>query len=226
MTRPVKIAPSILSADFARLAEEVATVEDGGADLIHIDVMDGHFVPNLTMGPLVVRALRPHTKLPLDVHLMIEHPDRYVDAFADAGADYLTVQAEACVHLHRVVQAIHARGVKAGVALNPATPLHALDEILPDLDLVLVMSVNPGFGGQSFIPGTLDKLRRLRTRLEARGLTHIEVEVDGGVKLNNIREVHRAGGEILVSGSGIFRTPDPPGTLRAMKAACAFEAVA
>ncbi|WP_457654641.1 ribulose-phosphate 3-epimerase [Rhodocaloribacter sp.] len=226
MNRPVQIAPSILSADFARLAEEVATVEEGGADLIHVDVMDGHFVPNLTMGPLVVRALRPHTKLPLDVHLMIEHPDRYVDAFADAGADSLTVQAEACVHLHRVVQAIHARGVKAGVALNPATPLHALDEILPDLDLVLVMSVNPGFGGQSFIPGTLDKLRRLRTRLEARGLTHIAVEVDGGVKLHNVREVHRAGGEILVSGSGIFRTPDPPATLRAMKEACAFAALA
>ncbi len=226
MTRSVKIAPSILSADFARLAEEVRAVEKGGADLIHLDVMDGHFVPNLTMGPLVVRALRPHTALPLDVHLMIENPGRYVDAFADAGADYITVQAEACVHLHRVVQAIRARGVRAGVALNPATPLHALDEILPDLDLVLVMSVNPGFGGQSFIPGALDKLRRLRSRLEARGLTHVEVEVDGGVKLNNVREVHRAGGEILVSGSGIFRTPNPAETIRAMKAACAFEAVA
>ena len=217
MTNDFKIAPSILSADFARLGEEVKTVEVGGAGLIHIDVMDGHFVPNITIGPLIVKALRPHTDLPLDVHLMIENPDRYIDAFAEAGADYITVQVEACVHLHRVIQTIKAKGIKAGVALNPHTPLVSIEDVLADLDLVLIMSVNPGFGGQAFIPHTLDKLRRLQGLLQQRGLTHIEVEVDGGVKLDNIREIAEAGAQLLVSGSGIFRTPDPAQAVREMK---------
>ena len=217
MTNNFKIAPSILSADFARLGEEVKMVEAGGAGLIHIDVMDGHFVPNITIGPLIVKALRPHTDLPLDVHLMIENPDRYIDAFAEAGADYITVQVEACVHLHRVIQTIKAKGIKAGVALNPHTPLVNIEDIMADLDLVLIMSVNPGFGGQAFIPHTLDKLRRLRMLLQEQDLTHIEVEVDGGVKLDNIREIAEAGAQLLVSGSGIFRTPDPAQAVREMK---------
>ena len=214
-----KIAPSILSADFARLGEQVKLVEQGGAELIHIDVMDGHFVPNITIGPLIVRALRPVTELPLDVHLMIENPDQYISAFADAGADYLTVHVEACTHLHRTLQAIREQGMKAGVALNPHTPLSMIEEILADVDLVLVMSVNPGFGGQSFITSSLDKLRRLQTMLQQRGLGHVDVEVDGGVKLNNVREVADAGAELLVSGSGIFSAPDIPERVRQMKRA-------
>jgi ribulose-phosphate 3-epimerase len=217
MHKKIKIAPSILSADFARLGEEVKTVEAGGADLIHVDVMDGHFVPNLTIGPIIVQALRPTTQLPLDVHLMIEHPDFFIDDFAKAGADYLTVQVEACVHLHRTIQAIKAKKMKAGVALNPHTPLTSIEEILPDLDLVLIMSVNPGFGGQEFIPQSLDKLRRLRRMLQQRELTHVEVEVDGGIKLENAAEVVEAGAEILVSGSGIFKTPNPAETVRRMR---------
>ncbi|MDZ7267506.1 MAG: ribulose-phosphate 3-epimerase [candidate division KSB1 bacterium] len=217
MQRQIKIAPSILSADFARLGEEVKTVEAGGADLIHVDVMDGHFVPNLTIGPVIVQALRPVTRLPLDVHLMIANPDFFIDAFARAGADYFTVQVEACVHLHRTLQAIKAKKMKAGVALNPHTPLAAIEEILPDLDLVLIMSVNPGFGGQEFIPAALDKLRRLRRMLQQRELTHVAVEVDGGIKLENAREVVEAGAEILVSGSGIFKTPNPAETVRRMR---------
>ncbi len=216
-TKPRKIAPSILSANFAQLGEDVKTVETGGADLIHIDVMDGHFVPNITIGPLIVKALRPVTDLPLDVHLMIENPERYIDAFAGAGADYLTVQAEACVHLHRVIQEIKEKGMKAGVALNPHTPLTSIEEVVADLDLILIMSVNPGFGGQKFIPGALDKLRRTQKLLQKKGLTNIEVEVDGGVKLENIREVAEAGAELLVSGSGIFKAPDPAQAVREMK---------
>lgn len=215
--KPRKIAPSILSADFSRLGEQVKTVEAGGADYIHVDVMDGHFVPNITIGPLIVEALRPVTPLPLDVHLMIENPDRYIEAFVKAGADILTVHVEACVHLHRTVQAIKEKGIKAGVALNPHTPLSSVEEILPDIDLILIMSVNPGFGGQKFIPGALDKLRRIQEMLQQRELPHIEVEVDGGIKLNNIREVARAGAEVIVSGSGIFKTEDPAETVRQMK---------
>jgi len=220
MYKPIKIAPSILSADFARLGEEVKTVESGGADLIHVDVMDGHFVPNLTIGPIIVQALRPVTQLPLDVHLMIENPDGFIDDFAKAGADYLTVQVEACAHLHRTIQAIKTKKMKAGVALNPHTPLSAIEEILPDVDLVLIMSVNPGFGGQEFISQSLDKLCRLRRMLEQRKLTHVEVEVDGGIKLENAREVVEAGAEILVSGSAIFKTKNPAEAVRMMRARC------
>lgn len=217
MNKKLKIAPSILSADFARLEEEIRKVEAGGADMIHVDVMDGHFVPNLTIGPVVVQAIRPVTKLPLDVHLMIEKPERYIDAFADAGADYLTVQAEATVHLHRTLQAIRARGIKPGVALNPHTPLSAVENVLAEMDLILIMSVNPGFGGQTFIPHTIDKLRRTQKLLQKSNMTHIEVEVDGGVKLDNIREIADAGAEVFVSGSGIFKTANPYETVRQMK---------
>ncbi|MGH7472624.1 MAG: ribulose-phosphate 3-epimerase [Candidatus Methylomirabilales bacterium] len=199
----VKIAPSILSADFARLGEQVTEAEKGGADYIHVDVMDGHFVPNLTIGPLIVGAIRPITSLPLDVHLMIETPERYVGDFARAGADIITVQWEACPHLHRVIQAIKGRGVKAGVALNPATPVHSLVDILPDLDLVLVMSVNPGFGGQTFIPNTIRKLRALR-QMMGEQVARCEVEVDGGINVETAPAVVAAGAEVLVAGSAVF----------------------
>ncbi len=215
--QPFKIAPSILSADFARLGEEVAMVTRAGADYIHVDVMDGHFVPNITIGPLIVEAIRPVTPLPLDVHLMIESPERYIGDFARAGADIITVHEEACVHLHRVVQAIKEQGVKAGVALNPHRPLEAVVEILADIDLLLIMSVNPGFGGQQFIPAALDKLRRARQLLQEKGLNHVELEVDGGIKLHNIAEVAAAGATVLVSGSGIFKTEDPVNTIHAMR---------
>jgi ribulose-phosphate 3-epimerase len=200
----VQIASSILSADFARLGEQVRAAVAGGADRIHVDVMDGHFVPNLTIGPLVVRALRPITDLPLDVHLMIEQPERLIPEFAKAGADSLTVHVETCPHLHRTIQQIQELGVKAGVTLNPATPLISLQEILPDVDLVLIMSVNPGFGGQSYIPGSTDKIARLRQMLDERGLTQVELEVDGGIKEHNAAEVVAAGATILVIGSAIF----------------------
>ena len=211
-----KIAPSILSADFAHLGQQVKMVEEGGAELIHVDVMDGHFVPNITIGPLIVKALRPVTNLPLDVHLMIENPGSYIDAFAKAGADYLTVHVEACPHLHRVIQAIKEKGVKAGVALNPHTPLSSISEIIDELDLILIMSVNPGFGGQKFIPNALNKLRETQQLLNDQGLTHIEVEVDGGVKLENIKEISDAGAELIVSGSGVYKTEDPQKTIQEM----------
>ena len=220
MNKECKIAPSILSADFARLGEEVRRVEEGGADWIHVDVMDGHFVPNLTIGPVVVAALRPVTRLPLDVHLMIENPERYLEEFAKAGADYLTVQAEACVHLHRTLQAIRDLGVRAGVSLNPHTPLCTIEEVLDELDMVLIMSVNPGFGGQQFIPRALDKIGRLRRLIEERGLAgRIELQVDGGVKLDNCREIAEAGAEVLVAGSAIFGADDPAQAIQEMKAA-------
>lgn len=203
----IKIAPSILSADFARLGEEVEAAALAGADWLHVDVMDGHFVPNMTIGPLVVEALKKRTSLPLDVHLMIEQPDRYLKAFADAGADWLTVHAEASVHLHRTVQCIKELGVKAGVSLNPATPLETLEYVLPDLDLVLLMSVNPGFGGQSFIPSALGKISRLRDMIAACGSSAV-IEVDGGVKAENACTVVNAGAEILVMGSAFFGEPD------------------
>jgi len=214
----VRIAPSILSADFARLADEVSRVEAGGADWLHVDVMDGHFVPNLTVGPPIVEALRKVTKLPLDVHLMITNADAYIREFADAGADYLTVHVEACPHLHRTVQAIKERGVKAGVTLNPATPLGSVEAILPDADLLLIMSVNPGFGGQSFIPSSLQKISQARAMIERVGSRAL-LEVDGGVKVENAAQIVAAGADILVSGSAIFSSKDYGATITAMRQA-------
>jgi ribulose-phosphate 3-epimerase len=205
--RPVRIAPSILSADFGRLADEVRAVEAAGADLVHVDVMDGRFVPNLTIGPVVVEAVRKATKLPLDVHLMIVEPERYLDDFRKAGADILTVHAEACPHLHRTLQHIRGTGAKASVALNPATPLEAVEWVLEDLSMVLLMSVNPGFGGQSFIPQISRKIAELRQAALARKLD-FDIEVDGGIKPDNAAEVAAAGANILVAGSAIFGEKD------------------
>jgi len=203
----VKLAPSILSADFARLGEQVAEVAGAGADYIHVDVMDGHFVPNITIGPAVVASIRPLTTLPLDVHLMIEHPERYVAEFVKAGADIVTVHVEACSHLHRLVQMIKGLGVKAGVSLNPATPLGSIEEIISHVDLVLVMSVNPGFGGQSFIPSTLPKIAGVRRMLDDRKLS-AELEVDGGISPDNAGEIVKAGADVLVAGNSVFRASE------------------
>jgi ribulose-phosphate 3-epimerase len=202
--RRLKIAPSILSADFARLGEQVRDAEAAGADYIHVDVMDGHFVPNITVGPLVVESLRPITTLPLDVHLMIMQPERYIPAFAQAGADILTVHVEACPHLHRTIHQIKELGLRAGVTLNPATPLVSIEEVLPDVDMVLIMSVNPGYGGQSYIPGSSARITRLRRMLDERGLVDVDIEVDGGVKAHNAAEIVAAGANVLVLGSAIF----------------------
>jgi ribulose-phosphate 3-epimerase len=199
----IKIAPSILSANFARLGEQVREAEAGGADWIHVDVMDGHFVPNITIGPLIVQAIRPVTNLTLDVHLMIEQPERYLSDFARAGADLITVHVETCPHLHRTIQQIRELGCKAGVTLNPATSLSVLEEILPEVDLVLVMSVNPGFGGQAYIPSSTAKIARLRSMLDEIG-SQAELEVDGGINANTIAEVAEAGATMLVAGSAIF----------------------
>ncbi len=217
MNRNIKIAPSLLSADFSKLGEDIKLVEEGGADVIHYDVMDGHFVPNMTIGPLVLKDIRKCTKLPIDVHLMITNPDQYIPDFAKAGADMISVHVETCPHLHRTIQLIKEHKCKAGVVLNPHTPLNTLDEILPALDFVLIMSVNPGFGGQKLIPETLTKISNLKKILVERSLNHIEIEIDGGVKLDNIKAVIDAGTDIIVSGSGIYNSPDPKETIRLMK---------
>ena len=201
------IAPSILSADFTCLGQEIKDVQAAGADWIHVDVMDGHFVPNITMGPLVVEAVRRSTDLPVDVHLMITNPDQFIPDFAAAGADYISVQVEVCPHLHRTIHIIKESGAKAGAVLNPATPLSSLDCILQDLDFVLIMSVNPGFGGQKFIPGSLDKIRRLNELIQNRGAKAL-IQVDGGVNSATIAEISRAGAEVFVAGSAIFNADD------------------
>lgn len=212
----IKIAPSVLSADFARLEQEIAKVETAGADLLHVDIMDGHFVPNLTFGPPVVNSIRRVSKLPFDVHLMVEKPEMYIKPFAEAGADILTVHVEATTHLHRLIQSIKDCNVRAGVALNPATPLCSIEEILMDLDLVLVMSVNPGFGGQKFIPAALDKVRRLKSLLTDRKANAL-IEVDGGVSAANSAELIAAGVDILVAGSAIYGSPDCKAAIAAIK---------
>lgn len=211
-----QIAPSILSADFSRLGEEIKAVEKAGADLIHVDVMDGHYVPNITIGPGVVSSLRKTTSLPFDVHLMIEEPDRYIDAFVDAGSNIITVHAEAVIHLHRTVQIIRGKGVKAGVSLNPSTPLSCVEEILPDIDLLLIMTVNPGFGGQKFISGMLPKIRKARELAQTRGLK-MAIEVDGGVTAENIGTLAEAGADIFVAGAAIFGSPSYSDTINRMK---------
>lgn len=207
MRMPIRIAPSILSADFGRLAEEVRAVEAAGADWIHVDVMDGRFVPNITIGPLVVEAVRKCTRLPIDAHLMIVEPERYVEAFAKAGADLVTVHAEASPHLHRTLQAIRSAGARPGVVLNPATPLDAVEYVLGDVALVLLMSVNPGFGGQSYIPAVTEKVRRLRRMADERGL-ELDIEVDGGIKASTVGAVAEAGANVFVAGTAVFGAPD------------------
>jgi ribulose-phosphate 3-epimerase len=216
VAHPIRIAPSILSADFGRLAAEVEAITAGGADYVHVDVMDGHFVPNLTIGPVVIEAVRRATTLPLDVHLMIEDAERWVGAYARAGADLIGVHAEACPHLHRTIGQIRELGKKAVVVLNPATPLEAIRWVLPDLAMVLLMSVNPGFGGQRFIPSALEKITALRRMIDDAGLA-VEIEVDGGIKLDNVAEVCAAGANVLVSGSGVFGTPDYGATIAELR---------
>lgn len=211
-----KIAPSILSADFSCLGDEISAVEKAGADVIHIDVMDGHFVPNITIGPLVVQGVRKLTSLPLDVHLMIDHPERHVEAFAQAGGDWITFHAEASPHLGKTIKKIRRLNVRPGVVLNPATSLKILSPVLEDLDLILIMSVNPGRGGQPFIPATLKKVERLRRMIDQHRAT-VEIEVDGGVKIENIKEVSAAGGDIFVVGTGIFKTEDYEETIKRLR---------
>ena len=217
----IKLAPSILSADFARLGEQIGEVVRAGADYIHVDVMDGHFVPNITIGALVVASVRPVTTLPLDVHLMIEHPERYVSQFAQAGADIITVHVEASPHLHATIRLIKESGARAGISINPPTPLGVVEEFLPHVDLVLVMSVNPGFGGQSFIPETLPRIASIRKLLDDRAL-HAELEVDGGVNADNAPDIVKAGANVLVAGNSIFRAQEGiSGAMRRLREATA-----
>jgi ribulose-phosphate 3-epimerase len=211
-----KIAPSILSADFSRLGDEVRAIEKGGADVIHVDVMDGHFVPNITIGPLVVQGLKKLTSLPLDVHLMIENPERYIEVFAQAGSDWITIHAEVYPNLKRMIKKIRQLNVRPGIVLKPATSLKTLFPVLDDIDLVLIMSVNPGFGGQSFIPSTLKKIARLR-KIIVENQYALEIEVDGGIKIENIREVSKAGADIFVLGTGIFKTENYQETIRKLR---------
>jgi len=211
-----KIAPSILSADFSRLGDEVRAVERAGADVIHVDVMDGHFVPNITVGPLVVQGLKKLTSLPLDVHLMIEKPERYIEVFAQAGSNWITIHAEVCPHLKRMIKKIRQLNVRPGIVLKPATSLKTLYPILDDIDLVLIMSVNPGFGGQFFIPSALKKIEKLRKIVDQNSYP-LEIEVDGGVKIENIREVSRAGADIFVVGTGIFKAENYSETIRKLR---------
>lgn len=212
----IKIAPSILSADFAKLGEEIKDVERGGADYIHVDVMDGHFVPNITIGPLIVEAIRPVTKLPLDVHLMIENPDLYIESFANAGADFITVHVEACKHLHRTIGLIKSLGVKAGVVLNPATPVNMIQHVIKDIDMVLLMSVNPGFGGQSFIPEVLPKIREVKAMAEQFN-PMLEIEIDGGVNEETAKLCIEAGANVLVAGSAIYNKSDRKAAIAAIR---------
>lgn len=212
----IKIAPSILSADFSKLGQEVEMLDEGGADYIHIDVMDGHFVPNLSFGPMVIKSLRDRTDLPFDVHLMMTNPMDYIDDFVDAGADIITVHAEVLPHLHGALQKIKQKGVKASVSLNPSTPLDVLDYVLEDLDMILLMTVNPGFGGQQFIPAVMNKIRELRSKIDSMNLD-IDIQVDGGILLDNIKEVSRAGANIFVAGSAVFNAKDPKMMIRQMR---------
>ena len=212
----IKVAPSILSADFSKLGEEIIKIDQAGADMIHIDVMDGHFVPNLTLGAPIVKALRTVTKLPFDVHLMINNPETLIDDFIAAGADIITIHIEAANHLHRLVQKVKSSGVKVAVSLNPATPLNTLEEILPELDMVLLMSVNPGFGGQSFIPATLNKIARLKEMIDAKKLK-IDIQVDGGINLETAPAVIKHGANILVAGSAVYGSKDIKGTIAQLK---------
>jgi len=212
----IQIAPSILSANFASLLEDIKKIESAGADWLHIDVMDGHFVPNITIGPLILESIKGKTNLPFDVHLMIEKPERYIADFVQAGADSITVHVETCPHIHRTIQTIHSLGVKAAIALNPATPLSTVEYMLEEVDMILLMSVNPGFGGQSFIASTLKKIRELRKQIQIRNLD-VDIQVDGGIKLDNAHEVVEAGANILVAGSAIFHSKDVENTVRLFK---------
>ena len=216
MAQPIRIAPSILSADFGHLHDEVSAVSEAGADYIHVDVMDGHYVPNLTIGPMIVEAVKRATDKPLDVHLMITNAELYLEDYAKAGADLIIVHAEACTHLHRALQVIRAAGVKPCVSLNPASPLSLIEHVLDDLDMVLLMTVNPGFGGQAFIDAVLPKVESLRKTLDARGLD-VDIEVDGGIKVDNVHRAVSAGANVIVSGSGIFKTDDYAATIAAMR---------
>jgi ribulose-phosphate 3-epimerase len=224
MSKEILIAPSILSADFNRLGGEIKDVEEAGADLIHVDVMDGHFVPNITIGPLVVEAAARIASKPVDVHLMISHPDKYIDLFAKAGADWITVHVEACTHLHRTVARIKELGKKAGVVLNPATSLSTLDYILEDVEVVMLMSVNPGFGGQKFIPSTLAKIWQLKQRIDAMGLD-VDIEIDGGISPETIADVAEAGANVFVAGSAVYGSRDYKETIVALKENGAIGAV-